>query len=105
MGAAAGSALARDGGRWGRDAEQDAGQLAGQGAPAPARALTTACLAPPPPACPPTGGNAGFSSLLFKLLWPGATVVALEPDPSNFAVLRRNTAGCVRACATSKHQR
>lgn len=51
---------------------------------------------PPHPATR-AGGNAGFSSLLFKLLWPGATVVALEPDPSNYAVLQRNTAGCVRA--------
>jgi predicted O-methyltransferase YrrM len=39
------------------------------------------------------GANAGFSTLLFKLLWPDATVVSLEPDPSNFDMLKRNTAG------------
>lgn len=39
-----------------------------------------------------TGANAGFSTILFKLLWPEATVVMLEPDPSNFAILTRNTA-------------
>jgi hypothetical protein len=37
------------------------------------------------------GANAGFSSMLFKLLWPNATVVSLEPDPSNFAMLKANT--------------
>ncbi|KAI7846436.1 hypothetical protein COHA_000048 [Chlorella ohadii] len=39
------------------------------------------------------GANAGYATALFKLLWPDATVVSLEPDPSNFAQLRRNTAG------------
>ncbi|KAI7839152.1 hypothetical protein COHA_007155 [Chlorella ohadii] len=38
------------------------------------------------------GANAGFSTILFKLLWPEATVVMLEPDPSNFAILSRNVA-------------
>lgn len=42
--------------------------------------------------CCPAGANAGFSTILFKLLWPEATVVMLEPDPSNFAMLSRNTA-------------
>ncbi|KAL4855450.1 hypothetical protein ACK3TF_003986 [Chlorella vulgaris] len=37
------------------------------------------------------GANAGFSTLLFKLLWPDAVVVSLEPDPSNFAMLQANT--------------
>lgn len=40
----------------------------------------------------PAGANAGYSTVLFKLLWPEATVVMLEPDSSNFAMLRRNTA-------------
>lgn len=40
-----------------------------------------------------TGANCGMSTLLFKLLWPEATVVSLEPDPSNFDMLQRNTAG------------
>ena len=43
------------------------------------------------------GANAGFSTLLFKSLWPDATVVSLEPDPSNFDMLKRNTAGCAAA--------
>lgn len=47
-----------------------------------------------PPVCPAhaAGANAGFSTILFKLLWPDATVVMLEPDPSNFAILSRNVA-------------
>ena len=45
------------------------------------------------PMVPPAGANAGFSTLLFKSLWPDATVVSLEPDPSNFDMLKRNTAG------------
>lgn len=39
------------------------------------------------------GANVGMSTLLFKSLWPDATVVSLEPDPSNFDMLKRNTAG------------
>ena len=41
----------------------------------------------------PAGANAGFSSLLFKLLFPNATVISVEPDISNFDALSRNTAG------------
>ncbi len=33
------------------------------------------------------GANAGFSSVLFALLWPDAVIVALEPDASNYAAL------------------
>jgi hypothetical protein len=33
------------------------------------------------------GANAGYSTLLFTLLWPNATIVALEPDPANFGQL------------------
>ncbi len=33
------------------------------------------------------GANAGFSAVLFALLWPNATVVALEPDAGNYAAL------------------
>lgn len=39
------------------------------------------------------GANVGFATVLFKLLWPDATVVSLEPDPDNFAMLQRNTQG------------
>lgn len=38
-----------------------------------------------------TGANAGFSTLLFKLLWPDAVVVAVEPDPGNFQALVTQT--------------
>lgn len=38
------------------------------------------------------GANAGFSASLFKLLWPQAIVVCVEPDASNFEALQRNTA-------------
>ena len=41
----------------------------------------------------PAGANVGFSTVLFKLLWPDATVVSLEPDASNFALLQRNIEG------------
>jgi FkbM family methyltransferase len=44
----------------------------------------------PPPSA---GANAGFSAVLFKLAWPGATVVALEPDSGNFEALERQVAG------------
>lgn len=38
-----------------------------------------------------TGANAGYSTALFKLLWPDATVVSMEPDSTNFQMLVRNT--------------
>jgi FkbM family methyltransferase len=38
------------------------------------------------------GANAGFSTSLFKLLWPEVVVVSVEPDPSNFEALQLNTA-------------
>jgi FkbM family methyltransferase len=51
------------------------------------------------------GANIGFSSLYFSLVFDGAVVVALEPEPANFALLQRNVAGrdvhCVRAALTS----
>lgn len=37
------------------------------------------------------GANAGFSSVLFKLLWPEAVVVSVEPEKGNFRVLKKNT--------------
>ncbi|EFN59141.1 hypothetical protein CHLNCDRAFT_137966 [Chlorella variabilis] len=37
------------------------------------------------------GANAGFSTSLFKLLFPNATIVSLEPDAHNHAALMRNT--------------
>jgi FkbM family methyltransferase len=39
------------------------------------------------------GANIGLSSLYFAKNWRSAHVVAVEPDPGNFALLRRNVEG------------
>ncbi|XZE54241.1 FkbM family methyltransferase [Planctomycetaceae bacterium SH139] len=36
------------------------------------------------------GANAGFSSFFFLNRYPNARVIAIEPDPENFEVARRN---------------
>ncbi|MGZ8917067.1 MAG: FkbM family methyltransferase [Methylobacter sp.] len=36
------------------------------------------------------GANVGYSVLFFKMLYPAATVIAIEPDPCNFEMLRKN---------------
>uniref|UniRef100_A0A7S3EY69 Methyltransferase FkbM domain-containing protein n=1 Tax=Haptolina ericina TaxID=156174 RepID=A0A7S3EY69_9EUKA len=38
------------------------------------------------------GANEGFSTRLFSLLLPGATIVSLEPSIDNFQMLQLNTA-------------
>jgi FkbM family methyltransferase len=38
------------------------------------------------------GANIGLSVLYFKRLYPGATLVAFEPDKENFHLLQENTA-------------
>lgn len=38
------------------------------------------------------GANVGFTSLFFKLCYPGAQIFALEPSASNYAVMVRNSA-------------
>ncbi|HVZ58031.1 MAG TPA: FkbM family methyltransferase [Chitinophagaceae bacterium] len=38
------------------------------------------------------GSNIGLSVLFFKSQYPGARVLAFEPDPSNFALLEKNIA-------------
>lgn len=38
------------------------------------------------------GSNAGYSAVYFLNRFPGCTVVAVEPEPSTFAVLSRNLA-------------
>ena len=38
------------------------------------------------------GANTGIAASLFATLFPGATIVAVEPDPSNFRVLQLNVA-------------
>lgn len=39
------------------------------------------------------GANVGLSTLWFRLVYPRARIVALEPDPANFDRLRRNCEG------------
>jgi len=39
------------------------------------------------------GANVGYSSVDFACRFPTARVIAVEPEPSNAAILRRNTAG------------
>lgn len=39
------------------------------------------------------GANVGFSPLYFAQQFPQARIVALEPEPSNLELLRRNVAG------------
>jgi FkbM family methyltransferase len=36
------------------------------------------------------GANVGMSAIFFSLQYPTAKVIAIEPEPSNFAVLSRN---------------
>jgi len=38
------------------------------------------------------GANVGYSSAYFLSCFPGARLLAVEPDPSNFELLRRNLA-------------
>jgi FkbM family methyltransferase len=38
------------------------------------------------------GAHIGMSSILFALKYPAARIIALEPEPANFAALLRNTA-------------
>ena len=38
------------------------------------------------------GAHVGMASISFALKYPGARVIAIEPEPSNFAALVRNTA-------------
>jgi FkbM family methyltransferase len=38
------------------------------------------------------GAHIGMASILFALKYPAAKIIAIEPEPSNFAALVRNTA-------------
>ena len=49
-------------------------------------------LATPPRTIVDLGSNIGVSILYFKLRFPDAHVIGVEPDPVAFALLRRNTA-------------
>jgi FkbM family methyltransferase len=42
------------------------------------------------------GANVGYTAVDFALRYPAARVVAVEPEPSNAAVLRRNVAALQR---------
>lgn len=42
------------------------------------------------------GANVGYASVYFALRWTTARVLAVEPEPSNVAVLRRNAASLPR---------
>jgi len=74
--------------------------------PVQAAVATVVMRLPSLTSCCSAGANAGFSTILFKLLWPEATVVMLEPDPSNFAILSRNVATCapLLACKSACKQ-
>jgi FkbM family methyltransferase len=39
------------------------------------------------------GANIGYASIWFAIRYPQAIVYAVEPEPGNFAVLRRNASG------------
>jgi FkbM family methyltransferase len=52
------------------------------------------------------GANIGASALALRLYYPGAEIVAVEPEPGNFDLLFRNAfkparVNCVRAAAAS----
>jgi FkbM family methyltransferase len=56
------------------------------------------------------GANIGISSLFFAARYPGATILSVEPDPENFALLEANVAQVpritpIRACVTGRPQR
>jgi FkbM family methyltransferase len=45
-----------------------------------------------PDAIVDVGAHIGMASILFTLKYPAARIIAIEPEPSNFAVLVKNTA-------------
>lgn len=47
----------------------------------------------PPAVIVDAGANIGLATLRFKALWPQARIIAVEPDPANFALLQRNVGG------------
>ena len=59
-----------------------------------ARRYADACASGIRPLIIDLGANTGLSSLFFAHRWPGATVVAIEPDERNFALLAKNVASC-----------
>lgn len=58
--------------------------------------------------CVDVGGHIGVSTALVKLLWPAARVVVVEPDRTNFRLLKQNSAtwpgvSCVQGAVTGAH--
>lgn len=47
-------------------------------------------LAPTPLIIVDAGANVGMSAVYFSLRYPTATIVAIEPEESNFGILRKN---------------
>jgi FkbM family methyltransferase len=47
-------------------------------------------LARPPSIIVDAGANAGMSAVYFALRYPGATIIAVEPETSNFVTLMKN---------------
>jgi FkbM family methyltransferase len=50
-------------------------------------------FAVPPGVIVDAGAYTGLSTAFFAMRYPGAAIVAIEPDGGNFAMLARNTAG------------
>jgi FkbM family methyltransferase len=50
-------------------------------------------LAEPPELVLDLGANVGYAAVAFALRWPDAHVVAVEPEPANVRLLRRNVEG------------
>jgi FkbM family methyltransferase len=48
-------------------------------------------VSPAPRTILDAGANLGASALFFAARWPDAEIAALEPEPSNFALLQTNT--------------
>lgn len=46
------------------------------------------------------GANVGYSSAYFLSRYPDCTILAVEPDPANFALLQRNVAPYGNRCRT-----
>jgi FkbM family methyltransferase len=46
----------------------------------------------PPKTILDAGAHIGLVSVLFANRWPDAQIIALEPEPANFALLKKNTA-------------
>lgn len=49
-------------------------------------------LATPPAVIIDAGANAGMSAVYFALRYPGARIIAIEPEPTNYEILRKNVA-------------